>query len=151
MLYEVITISENSNELNCIEQKMNYTKSVELGKQIEKPFVSICPKTDYINCRVVHQRRLDFRGAVSIKVKATTEKKQQIITDAFGSNIQLKKNVVSYPVNRLTATKRATIIEELDLGATKPAINSIVRAEAVIISNDQKIISNKLVTKGEAP
>ena len=146
----VLYISENSNALRSVEQKMNYTKTIELGKVAEKPSISIIPKTDYINCRVVNQRRLDFRGAVSIKAKVMAEKKQQIITDAFGSNIQLKKNVVSYPTHRLTALKRATIIEELDLGSTKPAIQSIVRTEAVILSSEQKTITNKLITKGEA-
>jgi len=146
----VLYISENSNALRSIEQKMNYTKTVDLGKQLEKPYVTIVPKTDYINCRVVNQRRLDFRGAVSIKVKAMAENKQQIITDAFGSNIQLKKSIVSYPTRRLTASKRATIIEDLDLGSTKPAIQSIVRTEATVLSSEQKIITNKLITKGEA-
>ena len=146
----VLYLGENSNALRSIEQKMNYTKSVELGKQVEKPQLIINPKTDYINCRVVNQRRLDFRGAVSIKVKAVAEKKQQIISDAFGGNIQLKKKTVSYPTHRLTATKRATIIEEFDMGAVKPAIMSIVRSEANIVSCDQKIITNKLITKGEA-
>jgi len=146
----VLYIGENSNSLRSIEQKLNYTKTVELGKQMEKPFVSIMPKTDYINCRVVNQRRLDFRGAVSVKVKAMAEKKQQIITDAFGSNIQLKKSIVSYPTNRLIASKRATIIEELDLGSTKPPIQSVVRTEATILSNEQKIITNKMISKGEA-
>lgn len=146
----VLYLSEESNALRSIEQKMNYTKTIDLGKQIEKPQLIIVPKPDYVNCRVVNQRRLDFRGAVSTKVKAVAEKKQQIVSDAFGGNIQLKKKTVSYPTHRLTATKRATIIEDFDMGSVKPAIISIVRSEATIANCDHKIITNKLIAKGEA-
>lgn len=143
-------ISEDSNAIRSIEQKMNFTKTIDLGKPVDKPQVIIIPKADYINCRVVNPRRLDFRGAVSTKVKVIAEKKQQIVSDAFGGNIQLKKDTVSYPTNRLAATKRATIIEDLDMGSVKPAINSIVRSDATVVSNENKIITNKLITKGEA-
>ncbi len=146
----VLYLSEDSKALRSIEQKMNYTKSVDLGKQIEKPQLVITPKTDYINCRVVNQRRLDFRGAVSTKIKAVAEKKQQIVSDAFGGNIQLKKKTVTYPTHRLSAVKRATIIEDLDMGSVKPAIMSIVRSDANVMINDKKIITNKLIVKGEA-
>lgn len=146
----VLYISENSNALRSMEQKLNYTKNIDLGKSVEKPAVSLLPKTDYINCRVVNQRRLDFRGAVSIKSKIMAEKKQQVITDAFGSNVQLKKSIVTYPTNRLVASKRATIVESLDLGSTKPQIISIARSDANAMVLDHKIITNKLITKGEA-
>ncbi len=147
---KVLYMSEGSNALRSIEQKLNYTKTANLGTQADKMQVIILPKADYINCRVVNQRRLDFRGAISCKIKVVGEKKQQIVSDAFGGNIQLKKETVSYPTNRLTATKRATIIEDLDMGAVKPAIISIARSDADITSNEHKIITNKLITKGEA-
>ncbi len=147
---KVLYLSENSNALRSVEQKMNFSKSINLGKQVDKPEIIIQPKTEYINCRVVNQRRLDFRGAVSIKAKVISENKQQIVSDAFGGNIQLKRKSVVYPTHRLTATKRATIIEELDMGAVKPSIISIVRSEAEIVNNDKKIITNKVITKGEA-
>ncbi len=146
----VLYLSENSNALNSIEQKLNFSKTVDMGKTAEKLSLAIVPKSDYINCRVVNQRRLDFRGAVSVKVKATAEKKQQIVTDAFGGNIQLKKEKIMCPVNRMAATKRATIIEELEMGSVKPAVISIVRSDATIMHHEEKIIANKLITKGEA-
>ncbi|MFA5658412.1 MAG: SPOCS domain-containing protein [Oscillospiraceae bacterium] len=145
----VLYMSENSHAVRSVEQKMTFSKTVEMGKSTEKPLVVLIPKTDYINCRVVNQRRLDFRGAVSIKAKVSGERKQEMVTDAFGAGIQLKKELVSYPVKRLTAMKRATIIEQLDMGETKPPIISIIRSEATVMLSEQKIIMNKLIAKGE--
>lgn len=146
----VLYMSENSDTLQSIEQKLNYSKAVDMPKAADKPSVLLTPKCDYINCRVVNSRRLDFRGAVSTKVKATAEKKQQIVTDAFGGNIQLKKETISCPVSRMCATKRATVIEELEMGSVKPAVMSIVRSDATVMQHDEKVVANKLIVSGEA-
>lgn len=142
--------SENLQGISCIEQKMNFTKTVELAGSCDNPLINICPKPDYVNCRVINQRRLDIRGAVSTKVKIVGEKKQNIIVDAFGGNIQLKKSFVTFPAKRLIAAKRVTVIEELELGVAKPPILSVIKSDCVISSTEQKTIANKLVTKGEA-
>ncbi|NLZ46248.1 MAG: DUF3794 domain-containing protein, partial [Clostridiales bacterium] len=142
--------SDNLKGISCIEQKMNFTKTVELAGNCENPLINICPKTDYVNCRVINQRRLDIRGAVSTKVKIVGEKKQSIIVDAFGGNVQLKKSFVTFPSKRLIAAKRITVIEELELGVAKPPILSVIKSDCIISSSEQKVIANKLVTKGEA-
>lgn len=145
----IMYCSENSNALQVIDQKLNYTKTVELGRAGIKPKVCIIPKTDYINCRAVNQRRVDVRGAVSIKIKVTDICKKQVISDAFGMNIQLRKKPVTYPTNKLYASKRATVTDDFDLGISKPSVMSILRNDATILSTDKKIIANKMVVKGE--
>lgn len=145
----VLYCSENSNAVRSVEQKLTYTKNVELGRTAVNPKVCITPQTDYINCRAVNQRRLDIRGAVTIKVKVYDLDKKEIICDASGGGIQLKKLPITYPANKLYTTKRINITEEFDLGMSKPPIIDILRSDAVIASNDKKVIANKLVAKGE--
>ena len=145
----VLYCSENSGAVQSIEQKLNYTKTVDFGKNGSNPRVCITPKVDYMNCRAVNSRRVDIRGAVSIKVKLTDLDKKEVICDAFGGNIQLKKMPVTYPSNRLYTTKRITVTEEFDLGMSKPPIVNILRSDAVIASGDKKVIANKMIAKGE--
>lgn len=145
----VLYCTEHSNAVQCIDQKLVYTKSVDLGRTVVNPKICILPKTDYINCRAVNQRRLDIRGAVSVKIKISDLKKEEVISDAFGGNIQLKKQSVTYPSNKLYAVKRINVSENFDLGLSKPSIVNVLRSDAVIASNDKKIIANKLIAKGE--
>ena len=91
-------LSENSKVINCIEQKMSFSKSADAMISSSCPEISIIPKTDYVNCRVVNQRRLDIRGAVSTKIRICDEKKQSVVSDACGCNIQLKKSLISFPL-----------------------------------------------------
>lgn len=150
VMIKVLYQSENSCRVNCLEQKLNYSKSVDMSGDCQNPIISITPHVDYINCRVVNQRRLDVRGAVSARIKIVGEKNQAVIVDAFGANVQLKKTLITYPSKRLTASKRVTVIEELELNASKPAIGSVVRSDCVVFPQEQKMIAGKLITKGDA-
>lgn len=74
VLIRVLYQSEESSKINCLEQKVSYSKSVDISGECSNPMISIIPRTDYVNCRVVNQRRLDVRGAVTSRVKVTGEK-----------------------------------------------------------------------------
>ena len=69
VLIRVLYISQNDKRINCIEQKMNYTKSFDLQGDCGDPMIWLTPKCDYVNCRVVNQRRLDIRGAVTTRTQ----------------------------------------------------------------------------------
>ena len=150
VLIRILYQSEGSSKVNCLEQKLNYSKSADMNGDCQNPMITVTPHVDYINCRVVNQRRLDVRGAVSARIKIIGEKNQAVITDAFGANIQLKKSLITYPAKRLTASKRVTVIEELELGAAKPPVGSVIRSDCSIFPQEQKMIAGKLITKGEA-
>lgn len=150
VVIRILYQSEGSSKINCLEQKMTYSKSVDLNGECQNPMVKITPRVDYVNCRVVNQRRLDLRGAVSTRIKIVGEKTQAVVIDAFGSNIQLKKSLVTYPSKRLITAKRVTVIEDLELGETKPCVDAIIRCNCEVFPQEQKIIAGKLVTKGDA-
>ncbi len=147
---KILYLSNNSSSINCIEQKQNYSKTVDLSCTPENPSFKITPCVDYVNCRVVNSRRLDIRGAISAKIILECEKTTKAVSNAKGLNVQLKKDFVTFPAKRLTAAKRITITEEVELGQTKGRINSIIHSDCIINSFEKKIIANKLIIKGEA-
>ena len=146
ILYE----SEDSDKLTFIEQKLNYTRSVELPEDAKDASVTLTPVCDYINCRVVNKRRIDARGAVTVKIRVCKREQKNILTDASGLGTELKRQSVMIPSKIITAAKRITIVEEFELGAQKPAPAAIIRCDCAVIKGEQKIIANKLVVKGDA-
>lgn len=147
---KILYCSEKDNKLQCINQKMTYSKTVQMGANVNKPMVSLIPKADHINCRVVNQRRIDMRGAVSIKVKITGETTQEVICDIFGMNAQMKKIPVEYAAKKIIENKTITVNEDVELNMSKPSVSGIVRSDVILSEPDKKIISNKLVVKGDA-
>lgn len=141
--------SENSNVVNCIEQKMVFSKSVDAGEELSDAEIRLIPVVDYVNCRAVNQRRLDIRGAISIKISVTGERMQEVISDSYGMNIQLKKEDVSVVGKKLVKEKHISVSEDIDTGYGKPTIKSIIRSDCIVSSVDRKIIANKVIVNGE--
>lgn len=146
----IMYVSENSDKLCCIEQKLTYTRSCDIPSGLKNPCISVTAKADYINCRVVNQRRLDLRAAATCKVKLCSEKGRSAVSDACGCGIQLYHEPVTYPTARLYASKRITIVEELELGDTKPPVSTVIRSDCIATLSEKKLVSGKLVVKGEA-
>ncbi len=149
-VYIKISYSDSeSNAIHVVDQKMMFTKTVELGRICDSPRVRLVPTVDYINCRAVNSRRVDIRGAVSVDICVIDECRGEVVCDVYGMGIELDKKTVEYPVSRIFSEKQLTVNDDFELGISKPAINDIIYSKAFVSSIDKKIIANKAVTKGE--
>ncbi len=146
---KVLYLSENSNDVNCVEQRFTYSKTIELAKAPEKPAVTLFQKTDYCNCRAVSGRRIDVRGAVSCKVRVTGCMESGILTGADGMGVQVKRDEVTYCGCRLYADRQYVAREDIETGAGG-GISAILSVSCYGNITDTKIISDKVVIKGEA-
>lgn len=141
---------ENSSELSTVRQKLVYSKTVDTGHNLTGAEVLLCPGTDYVNCRVVNQKRTDIKGAVTTRIKVICEKNQEIITSASGMNIQLKKTPAEFVISRHIVEKSCVISEKLELNQDKPPVKSVIRTEIYSGIPEVRIIAGKLAVKGNA-
>ena len=146
---KVLYLSENSSDINCIEQRFTYSKTIELVRSAEKPVVTFSQKADYCNCRAVSGRRIDVRGAVSTKIKVTGCSESEILSGAEGHGIQVKRDSISYCGSRLYASRQYVAREDIETG-TGSGISSILTTSCCASVTDTKIIADKVVIKGEA-
>lgn len=146
----ILYCSENGSILQCVNQKQTFSKTVDMGRFCDNPSVTLKPKCDYVNCRAVNKRRLDMRGAVSVKVSVTGERNQEIISDAFGMNIQMKRMPIEFASKKITARKNIQLGDDIELSSTQPSIVSVVRCSCTSISCEKKMISGKMLAKGDA-
>lgn len=146
----VLYLSENSNKLNCIEHRYTYSKTIDLPRSAENAAVSIQAKSDYCTCRAVSGRRLDVRGAVSLKIKVVCGRYAEIITDAAGCGIQTRKTPAVYGGKKILTEKQFVIREEIEAPDIRDAVKAIISCDAVSSVSDCKVISDKVVLKGEA-
>jgi hypothetical protein len=108
----------------------------------------VLPKVDYLNCRAVSSRRLEIRGAVTLKVKAINCTKSELLKDCQGQGIQLKKAALSADSFVSDTENLFTVREELDLGAHQP-IAQILSSRMDVQLSDHKVISGKIIAKGD--
>ncbi len=146
----ILYLSEDSGEINCVEHRYTYSKTIDLPRSCEKAMISIIPKTDYCTSRAVSGRRIDVRGAVSFKIKVASERICEIITEAAGCGVQLKTTPVQYCGKKITAQKQYIVREDIESAETKGVVKSVVNCDAVSVVNECKVIADKVVIKGEA-
>lgn len=146
----VLYCTSNSTMPQCVTQQMTFSRSVELPRLADNPTASLRPKTTYANCRAISPRRLEVRGAVSVQIHITGDRKQEVIRDVFGMHVQLRKIPVEYAAQKRCAVKHVILNEEIELGASKPAIRHIIRSEVRLDHQEQSILAGKLIAKGEA-
>jgi hypothetical protein len=146
----ILYCGEEGSAIQSVDQRRNFTKTVELRKNAETPEVKLVPKTDHVNYRAVNKRRLDLRGAVSVKISVTGQQEQEVISDAFGMNIQLRKTPVKFAAQRLASDKNVHIEEDIEISAAQPDIAGILSCRCRTDLCETKIISGKLLAKGEA-
>lgn len=146
---KIIYCSENSSRPEAIDQKLVYSRTVNLDRSVDSPSVYISAEADHINCRAVNRRRIDIRGAVTISISAFGDCETDVVSEVFGGNIQLKTRCCPCPSSIIRTSRRVTVSDEFDLGADAPPIGSILRASAEIVSSDKKTIASKVAAKGE--
>ena len=76
---KILYVSEESYRICTLSQKQAFSKSLELKEGCEEGCVSAFVKCDYVNCRVINQRRLDIRGALTIRATVSTVRKLDIL------------------------------------------------------------------------
>ena len=146
----ILYCGEDGSAVQSVNQQRSFTRTVELGKSVSSSEVRIVAKTGNVNFRAVNKRRIDLRGAVSIKISVAGEHQQEVISDGKGLNIQLKKVPVKYAAQRLNAVKNVHIEEEIELTAAQPDISGIINCRYSTADCETKLISGKLLAKGEA-
>ncbi|MEM1484886.1 SPOCS domain-containing protein [Oscillospiraceae bacterium PP1C4] len=140
------------SEDGCIrkaEYKIPYTKVVELRSAPTNPSVTVGQSVDYFNCRAVSQRRLDMRGAVTISVRVTGQSEEQVVSGAEGMGMQLCRDTAENTCVLPQVMRQTSVREEVELGHGKPSIGTVIRYTAFAEVTDYKVISGKLIIKGE--
>ena len=141
--------ASDQNQIRHAEYKVPFDKQVELRTAPIKPVVSVTPSVDYVNCRAVNQRRIDVRGAVSFAIRVIDQKEQQFISNADGAGLQLRREMVKATHILGQSKDTFSVTEDLEVGYGKGQIGSIVRTSHRVRVHDHKVVSGKVVIKGD--
>lgn len=149
-IVKVLYLTEGSRRINCIEQDVELSRTLSLDGSCPDPEVIIDLSCRGVTCRAKGSRRMDVRGTVCAAVKVCCCREKRIVTGGSGCGIQLKKQTISYPIKRLTASKRVTVIQQISLPEDKPAVGTVLRTGCTILRSERRIVAGKLAVKGEA-
>lgn len=143
----VLYLAENSNAVNCVEQRYTWSRTVDIakaGEMCSDPVINVVPRTDYCNCRAVSSRRIDVRGAISFRITVCCT--SEFPLPALPDGLQVLRREIPCTTRPLVTERQVTVREEIETGA--PGVEYIVSCDAVPHVGDVRIIANKAVVKG---
>lgn len=144
---KVLYLAENSDNVQCIDQRYTYSKIVDMSRKNSPtvdPIVSLQMKSDYCSCRAVSPRRIDVRGAVSCRIKAAAP--MEYALPEMPDGLQVRWAEIDCCGKTLFAQKQLTVREEIDTGAS--GIAFIMQCSAIPRITDLRVIADKAVLKG---
>lgn len=144
-----IIYADEKNRIFCYEQEYPFSKYAELPAAYDNAVLSAQVKTEYVNCRAVSKRRIDIHGVISIHFRVCAMKSENLISDASGDGIQLKKRGLDIADTVSIASKMFQFNEVESISDDKPAVSKIINICASAILSESKIIKGKILLKGD--
>ena len=146
---KVLYLGEGSNEINVVDQRFTYSKTVELSRAVRNPVVNIFPSAEYCTARAVSGRRIDIRGAVSLKIKVSGVYESELLCGAEGMGVEVNTQTVGICDDRLSGGSQYIVREDIETGAGG-GISAVISSDCSAAVTDVKVIADKVVVKGDA-
>lgn len=137
------------NEVFGYEQIVNFSKVFEIGCETTDAATECNVKCEYVNCRPMNERKIEVHGAVGIYVSAYKKSVTGIISDIDNADVIIRRGLLPATSPVGIGEKTLVVEEELELGQGQPSIRCILKYDAKAVNKECKIISGKVVEKGE--
>ena len=113
---------------NCVKSfdtQVPFSKNIDVNAEGENPIICVKLSTQYLNCRVLSERRFDMRATVCMSINIKACDTVSILTDIQNESVELKKQKIEATVPVFSACENFTVMEEYELSAP---ISAVVRA-----------------------
>jgi hypothetical protein len=146
----IIYIPENSSSIRCVTHNSTFNHDFDVRELSPNMFSKVKANVVFMNCRPIGPRKAQVKASVSIAAKVWKDREESFISDCDDENVELQKKTMKACSLVGAAEKQMKVNDELEIPHSKPAASSIIRSNAITMVQDYKVISNKIIVKGEA-
>ena len=136
----------SEGKVESFETQIPFSKNVDLQTSGENPAATVRFETEYSNCLAVSPRRIELRGALLMRARVQVSAALSIAVDIDSDGVECKKKSFEAEVPLCCVCENFTVMEEYELSAP---ISSVVRMSANPKVLEHKIVSGRLIIKGE--
>lgn len=148
--YLKIVYAGEEQNIYCYEMSYPFSKSMDINGLNDSCKVLTSARLDSCNCRAVNGRRFDIRGAIRLCFQVLHLRELGAVEKIEGWGIQLQKKEKNMLSTVNICEKPFLVEENLDLPENLPSVLRVLRCQANPVVNEVKVISNKIMLKGEA-
>jgi hypothetical protein len=146
---KVIYIPENSRHIRCVTHETPFSHSFDIKDDGGKMHAHATVRVAFVNCRPVGPRRVQIRASLAVSAKVWSERDDEFISGCENEQVELLRRPMMASTFIGATDRQFVVHEELEIGFGKPAVAQVIKSQAVAMMQDFKLISNKVITKGE--
>lgn len=143
----VLYISDDGRA-HCFEQRVPFSKSIDI-KNGDVCIYSVDTTTEYVNCRVVSQRKLDIHAGITVSYKESYKKNDNLFCGCDEKSVCIRSNKINSAVLKDCNVNYFGINETVEIGAEQPNVSQIVSSSADAVISSTKLVADKILVKGE--
>ncbi len=145
-IVSVLYLSEDS-KFHCFEQRLPFSKLIDVRRTEDCVFCADA-STEYVNCRVLSQRRIDIHAGVSINYKAFCKYQNKYFSGCDENSVELNTQSINICNLQDYNSRYFNVNETVEINGSQPTINQIVKSDAQITLESTKVITGKILVKG---
>lgn len=145
----VLYLAENSRVVRCLSHETAFTHVFDLKDACEEVRSRVRVRVAYVNCRLIGPRRVQIRASLALRARAVCDCEETFVSAAEDERTETLALPVRVSTHVGTAEKPFEVRETLELGPGKPPAAAVIKADTVAVVQDYKLISNKVIVKGE--
>jgi len=132
------------------EYKVPFARTAELRGEAACPVIWTQGVCGYVSCRAVSSRRLDIRGAATLRAAVANLREQQAVASAEGTGVQLRQCSCQGTRVLLQASRTVSLCEDVELPESKGGVEAVLRVGAAARLLDCRVMAGKVILRGEA-
>lgn len=133
------------NSYSCVHQ---FNKSIEAKLNVDECDVLIGTKLNYLNHKATAPRKLELHGSINLACECIKLLTENIVEKIENENLYSKCKTISF-LEPLEKMKKLSYIEDEIQTGNYPAIIKIIRTECKSVITECKLLSSKVMLKGD--
>ena len=136
--------------VHSMQDTLNFEDFINIDGVTRLSDVQTWVKLTHLEYKLINDRKVGIKAIVTVSACAWQKEVNEILQDAVGNGLQLKKCTVA--MNRSTNNKkdRFVIKEQLNMDRSKPNIGQILECDVNISQKEVRAVNGGVSVKGES-
>ncbi len=147
--YFTLLYSDKENGINSFSHIYPFVKSVDYGEDLSEAYISCNLRSEYINSKATAPRKIEVHGSVAFTISPIINQNIVCLSNIENDSMYSKCSKIEYFESFLPITKSVFLEDEISIGSNQNSISKIIRSNAVAQINECKVITNKIIVKGQ--
>lgn len=147
--YKILYIPDSATGITSIITSAPFNHIEEHAGAKQGMLCSVLSDVEHVEFSLINSRKVGIKTVVGLDINLVENQSISTITGIEGDDIELKKRVFRTSRRVVDRTCDISVSDTLAVPVGQPSIQSLIKSDVTIRGKDVKVISNKVVTKGE--